>query len=609
MRILALFFFFVFAGNWASAGESPLPVDQAFQFSVDRTSDGELALHWRIAPGYYLYRRHLLAAAPDGAALQLSTPAGILKQDENFGTLEVYHDAVDATLARAAKPVTVTYQGCQERGLCYPPVRRIVDPSSLSITDLPLFRLPLKSQSAWNPADTAETATTALSVKPSPVPAASSSGDEIVDRFLARGGVPFLLVAFFGFGILLALTPCVFPLYPILAATLTRQGEQLSARRGFLMSVSYALGLALAFAILGAVAGWTGENLQIALQSPLTVAAVAAIFAILALSMFGLFELQLPSSWVTAIDRMTGGRKGSFGSSLVLGFSSALIVGPCVTAPLAGALLYVARTGDVILGTAALFALGLGKGVPLVIFGTVGSQALPRAGVWMTSVKHLFGYVFFAFAIWLAEPVLPDGVPLGLWALWAMAVAVFLGAFDVTKGRSTPMKMGFQSLGLLAAVYSVILVVGLTTGASDPLRPLDGLRTGQIAARLPSPEERMQRVTSASDLDGQLDAARRAGKASLIYFTADWCVSCRSLDRNVFSRRDVAEALSPLATLKIDLTDIGPGERELMGKLGVVGPPTMVFYRPDRAENGPAKLVGEFGADDLLRAVRDARNL
>ncbi|MGV1761718.1 protein-disulfide reductase DsbD [Rhizobium sp. A22-96] len=605
MRFFSTILLFIFVAGQAVATETPLAMNDAFRFSVERAASGSIRLRWQMPPGYYLYREHLAANAADGAPVQLSTAPGVEKDDPNFGKSEVYFGSADAELGPVTSPVTVTYRGCQEHGLCYPPARRIIDPKTLAVSEAPAFSLPTGGQSAWSKAAETDTKPAAVSANPAPSAAVPVGGGDVVDGFLSRGGIPLLLAAFVGFGILLAFTPCVFPLYPILAAALARQGEALDARRGFILSLSYAVALASAFAIFGAAAAWTGENLQIALQSPLTVAVVALIFALLALSMFGLFELQLPSAWVTRLGGVGKGRGGSIGSAAALGFSSAFIIGPCVTAPLAGALLYVARTGNVVLGAALLFALGLGKGIPLVIFGTVGGQALPRAGAWMTSVKHVFGFVFFGFAIWMAEPVLPDWLPLGLWAAWAMAVAVFLGAFDVTKGRATPLRMGLQSLGLLAAVYAVILIVGLAAGAVDPLRPLAGFGASQTIARA-DPEKQMTLLASTSELGRQLDNAGSSGKASLVYFTADWCVSCRSIDRNVFSRPEVAGALAPLKTFKVDLTNIGPDQRELMRELNVVGPPTMIFFHPDRQEAVDGRLIGEFGADDVLKAAAAA---
>lgn len=605
MRLLVSILLCIFAVSPALAAETPLPMNDAFMFSVDRAPSGAIHLRWQMPPGYYLYRQYLSAKTVEGSSVPLVTFPGTEKIDPNFGKSEVYFDRAEAELGPVGSSVTVTYQGCQEHGLCYPPARRIIDPTTLAVSEQPVLSPPTGRQSAWSDAATTGSAAGTQGSTQLTSIGDSANEEDIIGGFLSRGGVPLLLAAFVGFGILLAFTPCVFPLYPILAATLAREGEKLDARRGFVLSGSYAIGLASAFAILGAAAAWTGENLQIALQSRVTVAAVALIFALLALSMFGLFELQLPSGWVARLSRSDNRRGGSVGSASVLGFSSAFIIGPCVTAPLAGALLYVARTGDIALGAALLFALGLGKGVPLVIFGTVGSKALPRAGAWMTSVKHVFGFVFFAFAIWMAEPVLPQWLPLGLWAIWAMAIAVFLDAFGVTKGRASPLRMGLQSVGLLAAVYAMVLVVGFAAGSADPLRPLEGFGGARTVARV-DPEAQMTSLTSKSQLAVELDVARSAGKASLVYFTADWCVSCRSIDRNVFSRPEVTDALSPLKTFKVDLTNIAPEQRDLMRELDVVGPPTMIFFPADREQAG-GRLIGEFGSVEVLKAAAAAR--
>lgn len=602
MRLLLSIALYLLTFTVGFAADTPLAMDDAFRFSVTRGAPGTIELHWRMPPGYYLYRDHLSAANADGSVVNLETAPGVEKTDENFGTTEVYFGAADAVVRSATQKLTVTYRGCQEHGLCYPPASRMIDPASLTISDQPAFSLPTTSKSAWSPQATgivsAKTDAAVAALKPAP------RSDTIVDRFLSRGGIGLALAAFVGFGMLLAFTPCVFPLYPILAATLTREGERLDTGKGFVLSVGYAIGLASAFAIFGAVAAWTGENIQIALQSPVMTAVLAAIFAILALSMFGLFELQLPSALVTRLSKQGKRRGGSVGSAMVLGFSSAFVIGPCVTAPLAGALLYVARTGDALLGAGLLFALGLGKGIPLVLFGTAGSKLLPRVGAWMESVKHIFGFIFFAVAIWLAEPVLPGWLPLLLWAILSMTVAIFFGAFDVTKGRAQPLRMCSQAIGLLAAVYAVVLLVGAAAGSIDPLRPLDGLSLAQTAGGRGDVVQKMAAVDSREEFTRRLTDAGAAGRASLVYFTADWCVSCRSIDRSVLSKPDVINALAPLQTLKVDLTAIGPSQRELMRDLNVVGPPTMIFIRPDRQEATDARLVGEFGANDVLEAAK-----
>lgn len=600
--LLTLWFLFVSVVS-AVADDVPLAMDAAFKLSVERNGTTGIRVQWAMPPGYYLYRNSISAKTAEGTSIELVTEPGVVKDDENFGRSEVYFGTAAAKLDPIGSSVVLIYQGCQDHSICYPPARRTIDAGTLRVSEEPLLTESDVGTSGW----TAETFTKASQDKKNnnlsaATVAASGKADDIVTGFLARGGLPLLLLAFLGFGVLLAFTPCVFPLYPILAATLMKDTRQLNARRGFALSVSYALGLATAFAIFGAIAAWTGENLQIALQSSLTIMVVAVVFVFLALSMFGLFELQLPSAWMTRLSRRRQGQSGSIGSAAVLGFSSAFIIGPCVTAPLAGALLYVARTGDIGIGTTLLFVLGLGKTIPLIIFGTLGAQALPRVGSWMNSVKHLFGFVFLALAIWVAEPVLPERLPLVLWAVWAMAASVFLGAFDFKTGRSTPLFMAIRALGLLSAVYAVVLVVGFAAGNTNPLQPLRTVGSAPSLAEVHA-EKTMEPVSSLSELAVQLDAARSSKQTSLVYFTADWCVSCRSIDRNVFSDPQVGEALGRLKTIKIDLTDIRPDQRALMQKLSVAGPPTLILFRPDQQEVTKGRLVGEFSADDVLKAA------
>ncbi|HEV7435282.1 MAG TPA: protein-disulfide reductase DsbD, partial [Pseudorhizobium sp.] len=365
----------------AFAIEPPLPMDQAFRMEAVR--DGpDIALRWQLVDGYYLYREYLSVKDADGKPLEMTTPPGVIKEDPGYGSTEVYYGTTTATVAGPVNgSLKVTYQGCQDGGLCYPPTTVEVDPAALasvSTTDLAAPQPALQSQAAFPLVSKAapESADTAV------IRISDQSSNGVVGSLLDRGGVLLLVAGFLGLGVLLAFTPCVFPMYPILAATLSREGERLSAGRGFVLSSTYVLSLAAAFSLFGVIAAWWGQSFQIALQSPAATLVVAAIFVALALSSFGLFELQLPSFLTNRIARRRG-PGGSLASSAALGFSSALVIGPCVTAPLAGVLLYIAQTGDVVLGATALFALGVGKGIPLILLGTFGSGLLPRAGRWM----------------------------------------------------------------------------------------------------------------------------------------------------------------------------------------------------------------------------------
>ncbi|MDQ2067166.1 protein-disulfide reductase DsbD [Xinfangfangia sp. CPCC 101601] len=411
-------------------------------------------------------------------------------------------------------------------------------------------------------------------------------------------GAGLVLLAFFGFGMALALTPCVFPMVPILAGVLARQGETLTPARGAVLSGSYVLAMAMAFALMGAVAGWSGQNLQMVLQSPWAVGAVAALFVMLALSNFGLFALSLPAAWTARLSRP--GRRGSVGSAATLGFTSALIVGPCVTAPLAGAFLYVAQTGDVVLGAAALFMLGLGQGVPLVIAGTFGASVLPRAGAWMEAVRRLFGMLFLGMAIWLAARILPGPPVLALWGLWLTGAAVLLGALDHSSAQAAPQRQPGRSLGVFALIGAGVMAVGAGLGGDDPLRPLAPLTlTGQGGSVAAGPD--FAPVTSRGTLASAL--ADSPARPTLIYVTADWCVTCKGIERSVLPDPQLGAPLRAMRLLKLDVTDNSPEAQALMRDLAAAGPPTMIFLDAAQREPAGSRLIGTIEAGDVAASA------
>ncbi|MDP2740665.1 MAG: protein-disulfide reductase DsbD [Pseudorhodobacter sp.] len=551
---------------------APLQPEEAFLLTATPLPEGGLALEWQIAEGYYLYRDYLAAATPEGTALVLDTPTGITKDDPNFGPSEIYYDAVTARLGAAVGMVNITWQGCQEDGLCYPPISRAVTQAGEILAEA--AAAPDADELTLN-----------------------SDGDSMVEHLATQGGPLLVLASFLGFGLLLAFTPCVFPMFPILAGMLARQGKSLTPGRGALLSGSYVLAMASAFGLLGMVAAWSGQNLQLALQSPLALGIVAGIFVLLALSMFGLFELQLPAVMTARLSRIGGGRRGSVGGAAVLGFTSALIVGPCVTAPLAGGLLYIAQTGDVALGAGALFALGLGQGVPLFIAGTFGARVLPRAGAWMESAKRVFGFVFLGMAIWLGGRLLPGPVELALWAVLLIGAGVFLGAFDRLDIGAGPASRAGKTAGLVATLGGVILAVGAAMGADDPLRPLAGFGRGFAQGK---PELVFARTDSPDTLTVAL---KEAIGPAMIYVTADWCVTCRTIERRVFPDADVQATLGGLTLIKADVTETGPEGRALLDQLGAVGPPTLVFLNAQRSEVAGTRLVGDVTVKTLTRSA------
>lgn len=614
-------------------GQQPvLSPQEAFRLQVLRSDDGDMVFAWKIAPGHYLYRDHTAATAPDGKTeMPLRLQAGEKKDDPGFGMVDIWRDAGRAVLSadalkRAGEPasVNITYQGCMENSICYPPTTRTVD--------VPATPTPRVVAREAEPA--AAQAATALALKETPAAAATleTKGQTVavadtaaheqmtaaetsvvqlhqdqgfVDRLASQGGSFWVLLAFFGFGVLLAFTPCVFPMYPILAGVIGRGVDGQGTRRGLMLSVAYVLGLSVAFGLLGVVAAWSGQNLQMALQSPWAVGAVAAVFLILAASMFGGFELQLPSAWTSRLSRDAGTGRRSLASASGLGFVSALIVGPCVTAPLAGALIYIAQTGDVVLGAAALFFLGLGKGVPLIVFGAAGARFLPKAGAWMNRVKVIFGFVFLGMAWWLAGRIMPPAATLALGAALCFAVAATLGLFR--PRTSNALDNLARAAGLAAAVWGALLLTGLSLNAASPWRPLEPLaRPAAAVAASPDAMTPAAMVADKAALDAAIAQAAARSRPAFIYFTAEWCVSCRMIEHEVFANADVLSQLGGVDLIKVDVTRTTPQTRELLDQYGVVGPPTMIFLSRTSKEAPDSRLIGEVSARTVLTSLERA---
>lgn len=583
----------IFVGCCTAALADPLPANEAFRLDVSGGPDGKVHLDWTIADGYYLYRDHIKASDATGADVVIETPPGEQKDDPSFGPMEVYYRSAQATIpARNAGAVQIVYQGCQIDGICYRPETRLIDPVTLALSDPSEGNAGAMSQ--WSTALPAAPENAAVAVPAPDFDIAREQG--LVPSLLERGGAVFAVASFLLFGLALAFTPCVFPMYPILAATLAREGDRLTPQRGFLLSAIYVVFLATAFALLGAVAGWSGQNLQMALQSPVTAGVVAVIFAMLALSMFGLFELQLPSAWTNAIVARTGGGGGSKRSAAVLGFSSALIVGPCVTAPLAGALLYIGQTANVALGAAALFALGIGKGIPLVVFATMGGGALPRAGAWMENAKRLFGFGFLGSAIWMATPLLPAGLDLALWAALLIGVASFFFSAEWTAVNA---RVAARTVGATSLICGIILMIGAASGGTDPLKPLAAFVGGPVPAQS---ELSFAHANSTNELKARLEGSK-GEKPTLVYFTAEWCVACHTIERSVLTDNSLRSRLDGFQLVKADLSEMNSQNVELMKKLEVAGPPTMVFFDRTSRETAGTRLIGDVTVQTLSRSA------
>lgn len=616
MRLLSLVLIFLL--NFlpiaqASTLSTPINANDAFKLSVSKEGDDRLILSWAIAKDYYLYRDHIEARTPSGAIIALDTVPGTMKDDPTFGMMQVYYDRAMAEIPPVEyekikdSSIILTYQGCQEDGICYRPEIRDINLTTLAVTD------PVKTQPSgtgqsvqWEmqPQATLENDNTVTSNGQSAaLNAAGAAGSlqiaedrGLVEEILQEGGAFAVIASFLVFGILLAFTPCVFPMYPIVAGTLAREGDRLTPWRGFMLTSVYVLALASAFAVIGAIAGWSGQNLQMALQSRWLVFAVSVVFVVLALSMFGLFELQLPSRWVSRVSGSTNKTRGSVRSAAILGFSSVLIVGPCVTAPLAGALLYIAQTANIALGAAALFALGVGKGIPLIIIATVGGKALPRAGAWMNFVKIIFGFGFLATAIWMSAPLLPPSVDLILWAILLFSITAY--TFN-TKWQSALVVA--RTIGTAALVYGTILMIGAASGALNPLQPL-ALLAGQNISHQTAASLNFKQVGNMKELQEDLLLTENK-KPSMVYFTADWCVTCHTIDRSVFPDLAVRNSLQDFNLIKVDLSSIDPAKEEMMKQLQVAGPPTMLFFDESGKEVSGSRLVGSVSVTSLTASA------
>ncbi len=588
------------------SGAGPLPPDEAFQVSTEWQDDGTLAVSIAIAKGYYLYRDHLTVSTDSGTEPQIETEPGETKDDPNFGTVEVWHSHTQATVSKITGPFTLHWQGCEEKGLCYPPQsREIKPPAQLATAGSALGKT---SQAFETPdyATTNKVAATALTKTASSAdtPLRIFSGNGLVAGIAAQGGWLLVVASFFGFGLLLAFTPCVLPMVPIVAGMLGAQGKGLTPLRGLALTGTYVLAMALAFGLLGVVAAWSGQNLQFVMQAPATVIALAVLFGLLALSSFGLFALHLPQGLTTRISALKGS-SGSLVGAALLGFTSTLIVGPCVTAPLAGAFLYIAQTGDTGLGAAALFALGLGQGVPLLGVGVFGAAILPRMGVWMTGINRAFGFIFLGVAVWLLDRVISGPAVLALWALLLIGLGVWLGGRDRFDAQTSALRRFGGALGVAALLTGAIEAIGAASGATDPLRPLGRLATGSARDTQTGnlTEADFLHVETPEDLKSALASAQ--GKPVLLNVTAKWCTECATIAREVIPDPQVQAALRQVTRIAVDVTKTGAPQQALLKSLGVIGPPTLIFLTPEHREAQGTRLIGDVTAPALTASLKE----
>lgn len=573
-------------GAASQSGDDFLPVDEAFALEAIADGPDRVRLRFAIANGYYLYRERLGATTTsDQARLgALSLPTGKLKNDEFFGEQEVYYDELVATLpvsraggSELVLPLKVTFQGCAEAGLCYPPETKL-----LTVT------LP------------AGVGTSASIDAPPPGAAAVGGFVSEQDRLAALirdGSLWLVLATFFGLGLLLALTPCVLPMVPILSGIIAGQGENVTTQRAFALSLTYVLGMAVTNTLAGVAAAAAGSQIQALFQQTWVIVLFALMFVVLALSMFGLFTIQMPSALQTRLtDVSNQQRAGTFGGVAIMGALSALIVTACVAPPLFAALAVIGQTGDVVRGGSALFFMSLGMGAPLILIGTSAGKLLPRAGAWMDTVKQLFGVLMLAVAAWMLARIVPDWAQLLLWAIPAL-----IGAWILLRQVRSRSAWGWtgRAAGAALGVYGLVLIAGAGLGGTDPLAPIPQLAGEQRKLEF-------KRIKTLADLEREVADAAAQGRPVMLDFYADWCVSCKEMEKYTFTDAAVQTALAEAVLLKADVTANDADDQALLKHFGIFGPPTIAFYGPDGAERANYRVVGFMKAPEFERVAREA---
>jgi thiol:disulfide interchange protein DsbD len=555
-----------------------LDPEVAFVLTADARSANDIVLNWRIHEGYYLYRERLkVEPAGDTKAVgAVVLPKGESHFDEYFGEQEVYRGSLDASLSvppSDAKNVQlkVTYQGCADAGLCYPPITKTI--------------------------------TVSLEGAPARVAAADGGGyvseqDSYADK-IKNGNLALVLLSFFGAGLLLAFTPCVLPMVPILSGIIAGGGENISTRRSFLLSIAYVLGMAFTYTAAGVAAGAIGQgfNLQATFNQPWIIILFSLLFVGLAASMLGLFTIEMPGFIQTRLSSKSNEQQaGTYIGVGVMGALSALIVSACVAPPLIAALTVISQTGDVVRGGAALFVMSIGMGTPLLLVGASAGKLLPRAGAWMDTVKNLFGVLFLAVAAWMLSRVVPGWAVLLLWAVPALVLGWVLwrGNWKTSWARATA-----RALAAGAAVYGVALLVGAAQGGTDPLQPLPRFAAQQNHLEF-------KRIKTLADLEREVAAAKAEGRTVMLDFYADWCVSCIEMEHKTFTVDEVHAALGNAVLLQADVTKNDDDDKALLKHFGIFGPPTIAFYGADGVERTKFRVVGFMKAAEFAAVVRQA---
>jgi len=572
----------------AASEDELLEPSKAFRFSARVLDSATVEIRYAIADGYYLYReRFRFAAEPAAVALGLPQfPKGEIHEDKFFGKQETYRKELRIRLPLEGGgsdrvKLRVTSQGCADIGVCYVPQEQSAELRLASAGGLPASILRGDDPLASRPE----------SARPG-----AGSEDVRYAGVLESGKLWLVVGVFFGAGLLLTFTPCVLPMIPILSGIIVGEGRKVTRRRALLVSLAYVLGMSVTYTAIGVAAALSGNLLSAALQNAWVLGAFAAIFVLLALSMFGFYELQLPSGWhahlTEASNRLSGGH---WGAVVLMGMLSAAIVSPCVAAPLAGALLYIGQTRDTVLGGTALFSMAIGMGVPLVLVGASEGILLPKSGHWMRAVKHFFGVLLLGVAVWVVAPVIPIAVQMLLWAALLIASGVFLRALDPLPSDASGWTRLWKAVGILALLLGAAQAIGAVSGARDPLRPLAGL-VGESADARPL---RFETVKTLRELDLRV----RDGGPAMLDFYADWCVACKEMERFTFSDPQVQARLSRMTLLRVDVTANTADDKILLKRFRLFGPPGIIFFDASGREIENLRVVGYESPAKFLRSL------
>jgi len=595
--------------SFGAEPEALLHPSEAFVASLTDASNGKISIQWLIQPGYYLYRDKVdfeLTEADNATVAEIDVDRGQMQTDEFFGDVEVLREvptarvSVDNAENLQTANLEVFYQGCADIGVCFPPESVTIPVLFTGATNADSGSR--SSANTVKPAIAAQTTVASTANATNQATVLPETEQDKLTKLLEAGNLGLIALAFYIAGLLLAFTACVYPMIPILSSLIVGHGEKISTAKAFSLSLVYVMSMASVFAVLGILVGLSGYNIQPLFQNPWVLSAFAALFVILALSMFGLFQLQMPSALQAKVNDLSNKQRGgTYTGVAVMGVLSALIVGPCVTPPLVAALAYIAKTGDATIGGIALFAIGIGMGTPLLFIGTSLGKWMPKAGGWMDTTQRIFGVILIAVAIYMLSRFLPGGVIMMMYAMLAIFAGIFFGGTDRLDSESRGTQRFGKSFGLIAIIYGVVLMIGALSGNTSMLSPLRGV-VGQQAgsngqANIVDEHVTFQRVKSEADLDNALAAAKAQGRPVMFDFYADWCVSCKEMEAFTFPDASVKEQLTDAVLLQADVTKNDADDKALLKRFGLFGPPGIILYDRAGTELTAGRVVGYMKAD------------